>query len=514
MPAERIAMRQIKEALRLKYDCGLSHRMIARALGLSVGAVSKYVTYTAAAGLDWAAVAGMDDAQIELRLFPPVAPKNVSRVAPDCAWVHGELKKKGVTLQLLWEEYVESNTGALTYRYTQFCYHYQQYVEGLKRSMRQVHRAGEKMFADFAGHTVPIYDLAGGIAFAAHVFVAVLGASCYTFACATRGETMADWIGSLVNALGYVGGVPELIIPDNPRALIADPDRYEPRPNRTTLDFARHYATVVLPARPRKPRDKPKAEVMVQVVERWVLARLRNRRFFSLAELNQAIAPLLESLNQRPFKQLPGSRRECFDTLERAALKPLPPMPYEVAYFKICRVGIDYHVQLDHHYYSVPHSLVRIQVEARMTRSSVEILHRGKRVASHSRSYQHNGYTTLAEHMPAAHRAHLQWTPGRLLNWGASIGVGTAALVKHLLTTKPHPEQGYRACLGLLNLARKYGHERLEAACVRALAIGSPTRRSVLSILQAGLDRQATPAGEPECNLPAHANVRGPDYYH
>jgi transposase len=514
MPAERITMRQIKEVLRLKYACGLSHRQIARALAMSLGAVSKYVSYSAAAGLDWTAVAQLDEAQLEARLFPPPAAASVPRLAPDCAWIHGELKRKGVTLQLLWEEYVEAAAGAQTYRYTQFCYHYQQYVGGLKRSMRQVHRAGEKLFADFAGQSVPIYDAQGGMQPAGHVFVAVLGASCYTFACATSGETMADWIGSLVQALSYFGGVTELVIPDNPRALIAQPDRYEPQPNRTALDFARHYDTVILPARPKKPKDKAKAELMVQVVQRWVLARLRNLRFFSLGELNQTIAPLLEALNGRPFKKLPGSRRECFERLERAALKPLPPSPYEVASFKTCRVGIDYHVEIDGHYYSVPHRLVRARLEARFTRSTVEILHRGARVASHPRSYRRGAHSTLAEHMPAAHRAHMEWTPARLMSWGASIGVCTAALVKHLLTHRPHPEMGYRACLGLLALARQYGQARLEAACTRALSIGSPSRRSVLSILKAGLDRQATPAVEPEPSLPAHSNVRGPDYYH
>lgn len=508
-------MRRIKEVLRLKFDCGLSHRRIARALGMSLGAVSKYISYCTAAGLDWAAAAGLDEAELEARLFPPPLPSRLTRVSPDWALVHRELKKKGVTLQLLWEEYVDAHGGALTYRYTAFCQHYHHYVGGLKRSMRQVHRAGEKLFADFAGPTVPILDPRGGIGERAHVFVAVLGASNYTYACATASQALADWIGGLVQALGYFGGVPELIVPDNPRALISEPDRYEPIANRTAQDFAAHYGCALLPARPRRPQDKAKVEVAVQVVERWILARLRHRRLFSLAELNRAIAGLLEDLNTRAFKVLPGNRRQAFEHLDRPALKALPATDYQVAYFKRARVNIDYHVEVDGHYYSVPHSLVRQEVEVRFTRTTVEVLHRGRRVAAHVRSPRRGQHTTVAEHMPAAHRAHLEWSPGRLLNWGASIGVAVAEVVKHLLHSRPHPEMGYRACLGLLALSRKYGSARLEAACARALAIGSPTRRSVASILAAGLDQHPLP-GKPqiECALPPHANVRGPDYYH
>lgn len=347
------------------------------------------------------------------------------------------------------------------------------------------------------------------------MFVAVLGASNYTFACATRTETMADWIGSLCDALEFIGGVPELLVPDNPKALIARPDRYEPGLGTTTQDFVNHYGTAMLPARPRKPQDKAKVEVGVQIVERWVLARLRHYRFYSLAELNKAIAELIADLNQRPFKRLEGNRREWFERLDQPVLRPLPVRRYEIATFQKCRVNIDYHVDVGGHYYSVPHSLARQEVWARITRHGVEILHGGKRVAAHARSRLKGKHTTIAEHMPAAHRAHMEWTPGRLLNWGASVGPGAEAVVRHLLTNKPHPEMGYRACLGLLSLARKYGKHRLEAACQRALKIGSPTRRSVLSILEAGLDLQPSlPTTPAEWRSPEHENVRGPDYYH
>ncbi|CAM2148280.1 protein of unknown function [Pararobbsia alpina] len=301
-------------------------------------------------------------------------------------------------------------------------------------------------------------------------------------------------------------------MPDNPGALIARPDRYEPVLGETTQDFVNHYATAMLPARPRKPQDKAKVEVGVQIVERWVLAHLRHHRFFSLAELNRAIAALVTDLNTRPFKKFDGNRREWFERLDQPTLRTLPVRRYEIATFHKCRVSIDYHVEVGGHYYSVPHNLVREEIWARVTRYSVELLHGGRRVAAHARSRVKGQHTTIAKHMPAAHRAHMEWTPGRLLNWGASVGTSAEAVVRYQLTHKPHPEMGYRACLGLLSLARKYGKARLEAACERALAIGSPTWRSVVSILEAGLDQQPAPAATAaEWQAPEHENVRGPD---
>jgi len=437
------------------------------------------------------------------------------RIEPNYAWIHQERRRKGVTLQLLWEEYVEANPGASTYRYTQFCQRYRDWTSTLKRSMRQTHHGGEKLFADCAGQTTPIFDREGGLDFQAHIFVAVLGASNDTFACATRSEAMPDWLGALADAMECMGGVPALIVPDTPRALIVQPDRYEPMLGHTAQDFVCHYASAMLPARPRKPQDKAKVEVGVQGVERWILARLRHQRFFSLAELNKAIATLLEELNQRPLKKLGETRQAWFERLDRPALRPLPAKRYEFARFAHCHVNIDYHVEIDAHYYSVPHRLARQKVEARMTRHTVEILHRGKRVAAHARSYCKGAHTTVAEHMPAAHRAHLEWSPQRLIHWGESIGPNVATLVRHLLTHRPHPEMGYRACLGLLRLARQYDKQRLEAACARAIRIHSPTYRSVVSILKAGLDQPIPPAcTQPIGQAPVHENVRGPEYYH
>ena len=515
MPTPRVAMHTIKECLRLKWECGLSHAQVARALGLSKGVVSKYVARAEAAGLDWVALSALDETGIAAKLGGRVPTVRGERAPIDGAWVHRELRRKGVTRWLLWQEYCEANADRPTYRYTQFCQHQQDYAGSLRRSMRQLHRAGEKLFIDYAGPTVGIVDADTGELRRAHIFVAVLGASNYTYACATPGETQADWLRGLSQALTFFGGVPALVVPDNPRALIARPDRYEPVLNRAAQACAQHYGMAILPARPRRPQDKAKVEVGVQVVERWILARLRHEVFFTLAALNHAIAELLVDLNARPFKKLAGCRRAWFETIDRPALLPLPTQPYEVARFALCKVNIDYHVDIDGHYYSVPHALVRKSVEARITDTTVEILHGGQRVASHVRSHARGRHSTVTEHMPAAHRAHLEWTPARFKHWACDIGPAAGQLVEHLLTDRPHPEMGYRSCLGLLSLARQYGHPRLEAACARALAIGSRTRKSVLSILRGGLDQQPLPGAAAQTNWvsPEHANLRGPAYY-
>ena len=521
MPVKQVAMRKIKECLRLKWSCNLSHEQIAKALGLSKGVVSKYTQLATAAGLDWVAVAPLDEPALQHLLIPNTPRHRGARPHPDWLTIHREMHKKGITLQLLWEEYVEANPSAETYRYTQFCKLYHDYAATLKRSMRQIHRAGEKLFIDFAGPTVAIIDQRSGEISQAHIFVAVLGASNFTYACATAHEKQADWLRGLTGALNFIGGVPEMIIPDCPKAMITDADRYEPWVNRAAQDYARHYNTVILPARPRHPQDKAKVEVGVQIVERWILAKLRHRRFFSLTELNQAIRLLLTELNHRPMQKKDGSRQEWFERLDKPALKALPAEHYEIASFKYCKVNIDYHVDIEGHYYSVPHNLVRQQLEARITCATVELLFRGNRVACHAKSSQRGAHTTIAEHMPAAHRAHLEWSPQRLLDWGRDIGPNTHRIVDYQLTSKPHPEMGYRACLGLLSLARAHGKQRLEAACARAVAIGALNRRSVINILKAGLDNKPLPSNPAELQTaqadwitPPHDNVRGPSYYH
>ena len=521
MPVKQVSMRHIKECLRMKWSCGLSHAQIASALGLSKGVICKYAQLAETAGLDWDKVSSLDETELQQLLIPGTKRTRGARPLPDWTIVHREMHKKGITLQLLWEEYVEAHRGVATYRYTQFCQLYRDHAATLKRSMRQIHRAGEKLFIDYAGPTVPIIDQLSGEITQAHIFVAVLGASNYTYACATARETQADWLHGLTGALHFIGGVPEMIVPDCPKAMVTHADRYEPLINRVAQDCARHYGTVILPARPRHPQDKALAEVGVQIVERWILARLRHRRFFSLAELNGAIRPLLDDLNRRPFQKKDGCREEWFQLLDRPVLKALPAHPYEMATFKYCKVNIDYHVDIEGHYYSVPHSLVRQELEARITCGTVELLFRGSRVACHAKSLKRGAHTTVAEHMPAAHRAHLEWSPQRLLDWGRDIGPNTHCIVDYQLTSKPHPEMGYRACLGLLSLARQYGKQRLEAACARAVSLGALNRRSVINILKAGLDDKPLPttpteqqAAQADWISPHHDNVRGSSYYH
>lgn len=505
-------MKKIIEVLRLKYEARLSHEKIARACGLSKGAVGKYVSATHALGITWPLPGGVDEVRLEALLFPVRQPSS-RLVEPDYFQIHQELKRKGVTLQLLWAEYVAIH-GERGYRYSQYCNRYRQWRDRQKRSMRQVHIAGEKLFIDYCGPTVPIVDRHTGEIRPAQVFVAVLGASSYTYAEATYTQSLPDWIASHQRALAFYGGVPALLVPDNLKSAVDLADRYEPGINATYADMAAHYGTAVLPARPYKPKDKAKVEVGVQVVERWILARLRHHTFFSLAELNAAIAKLLPALNERPFQGRTESRRDLFEAIDRPALKPLPRDDYEYAEWRKAKPGIDYHIAVDQRFYSVPHNLIGQVLDVRLTATTVEVLHKGQRVTSHLRHGQ-GRYATLTSHMPKSHQAHRQWSPGRFLDWAKAIGPCTAQVIEQQLTDRPHPEHGYRACLGLLKLSRGYGKPRLEAACERALSIHSASYRSVASILKQGLDQQPLHDDEPgQTELPLHTNVRGPGYYH
>lgn len=513
MSNPRISIAKLKQLMQFEAN-GLTTREAGRALSLSQGAVSKYRIAVRAAGLTWESAQTLQEAELERRVWQARrerAPRAL--VLPDCAWIHTELKRhKHMTLQLLWDEYAATH-GPLALRYSAFCERYRHWVRRLQRSMRQRHYAGEKLFVDYAGSTVPIYGTTCQEAYRASVFVGALGASGYAYAEATRTASLPDWLGSHVRMLHHYGAAPTILVPDNPRVGVTKADRYEPELQRSYEEMAAHFGIAVIPARPYRPRDKPKAELTVLLVCRWVLARLRHQRFFSLEELNAAMRPLLTELNDRAFQKLPGSRRSVFEALDRPAMRPLPATPYVYAEWKRVRVAFDYHVDVDTHYYSVPHALVGQEVWARFSAATIEVFHRSERVASHVRGYQRGVHTTLPEHMPHSHRAHAEWTPARLINWGASIGVNTGAVVEHLLKSKPHPEQGYRACLGLLSLARQYGQGRLEAASTLAVKLQSPTRKSVLSILKSGRDQR--PQGAPEqLDLPEHPNVRGAKYYH
>lgn len=506
-------MRKIKDVLRLKYEANLSCRQIAASLKLSVGVITKYTKAAEAAELSWPLPDGMDDTTLEARLFPPATPTR-EHVMPDCTYIHQELKRKGVTLILLWEEYQASCTGK-AYQYAQFCVYYRQYRSRLNLSMRQTHKAGEKLFVDYSGCGIPIVDPQTGEIRLAQIFVAVLGASGYTFAEATLSQKLPDWIGSHVRAFGFFGCVPEIVVPDNLKSAVTKPCFYEPELNASYADMAQHYGVAIIPARPYKPRDKAMVELGVLLVQRWIIARLRRHTFFSLHELNRLIAELLQGLNNRPFqKNKTETRRTQFDNLDRPAMKPLPAQTYEYAEWKKAKVNIDYHIEVDRHYYSVPFQLARSQVDVRLSGSVVEVLHKGQRVASHARSPLAGRHTTITEHMPKSHQKHLEWTPQRLLNWGERIGPATCSIIRGLLEDKPHPEMGYRSCLGVFSLARRYGEDRLEAACARAFVIGSPKRKTVQSILEAGLDRHAELFQAEPTPLPAHANVRGSNYYH
>lgn len=505
-------MRLVTEVLRLKHAANLSHRQIARSLRIGIGTVTNYLAAAERAGLSWPLPAEMDEATLAETLWPPSPATESKFVPPDFSYIHEQLKHKGVTRQLLWDEYCQLHSDQ-AYQYTKFCTLYGQWRLRLKATMRQTHRAGEKLFVDYAGLTVPVINAVTGEIKEAQIFVAVLGASNYTYAEATWTQGLADWIGAHTRAFTFFDGVPALVVPDNLKSGVTRACRYEPLLNTSYFEMLAHYGTAALPARPYKARDKAKVESGVLVVERWVLARLRKLTFFSLFELNLAIRRLLDELNLRPFKKLPGCRRSQFETLDRPALRPLPTQAYEYAEWRTARVGLDYHVELEKHYYSVPHSLLRQKVDARLTEKTVEIFHVGKRVAVHVRSRRQGSHSTNAEHMPKAHRAHMEWTPGRLLTWAAQVGPHTRDLVKHLLWNRPHPEMGYRSCLGLLNLAKRFGPTRLEAACQRTLLLGSPTRRSVLSILEQGLDQQPLPETTPAQPSLLHQNIRGPGYY-
>ncbi len=512
MPAERISMRKIREILRLKWVCGLSHRRVSRSCGLAHGTIGDYLLRASTAGLTWGRVEGMDDGELERLLFPPPAARGASgRSLPDWAVVSRELRRKGVTLALLWQEYKERVPEGL--QYSRFCDLYREWKGQMAVTMRQEHRAGEKTFVDYAGPTVDVADPATGEVRAAAIFVAVLGASSYAYAEATWGQGLADWIGSHVRAFEFFGGVTEIVVPDNPRSGVTRACRYEPDLNPTYHEMARHYGTAVIPARPRKPRDKAKVESGVLLVERWVLACLRNRTFFSLAELNAEMRGLLAKLNDRPMRALKVSRRELYESLDRPSLKALPEERFEFAEWGKARVNIDYHVEVEGHYYSVPYQLVRKEVDVRVSASTVECFFRGKRVAAHVRSRKRGHHTTVREHMPPAHQAQAEWTPQRLVRWAREVGPSAAAVVEQIMGSRAHPQQGFRPCLGLLRLGKRYGNDRLEAACARAVLIRSASYRSVKSILETRLDEQPLLVAPAASDVIEHQNIRGPEYY-
>lgn len=505
-------MRRVREVLRLKYACGASVRVISRSLGIGHTAVGEYIRRAAVVGITWPIPSDLDDTALERKLFAPAGyAEPQGKPLPDWSFVHGELRRRGVTLALLWQEY---RAGAPDgYGYSRFCDLYGEWRRGITATMRQSHAAGEKLFVDFAGDTMPVFDALTGETRAVKVFVAVLGASNYTYAEARWSEALPEWISAHVNTFAFLGGVPKAVVCDNLKAGVTTASRYEPGVNRTYQELAAHYGTTILPTRPRKPRDKAKVEGAVLIVERWILARLRDRRFLSLSDLNAAIRGLVEELNARLMRKLGKSRREFFAEIDQPALMPLPAEPYQYAEWRRARVAPDYHVEVQGHFYSVPSRLIRQVVEVKVTELAIEVFHHGTRVASHVRSAVPRRHTTVPEHMPSAHRRYAYWTPARILEAAEEIGPATAALCEAIMRTKPHPEQGFRSCLGILALARGYGQERLEAACRRGTSIGATSYRSIASILKNGLDKAFLPDTTPDPDPIRHGNIRGRDYY-
>ncbi|AXR05776.1 IS21 family transposase [Salinimonas sediminis] len=515
MPTKRLSMRQLREILRLKLQADLSVRQIHRSLRVSVGAVSKVLSNASVMKLSWADIDALDDVQLANRFYPQADTRQSTQFEmPDWRDVHQELTHKGVTKHLLWEEYTEQYPNRC-YSYPQYCHHYQVWQKSQRRSMRQTHKAGEKLFVDYAGQTVPVVGASTGEVRHAQVFVAVMGASNHTFAEGTWTQSLPDWLGSHARAFNFFGGVPQLVIPDNLKSGVSKACRYDPDVTPAYQQLAAHYGCAIVPARPYKPKDKAKAEVGVQVIERWILARLRHYTFFSLTELNTCIAALLKDVNNRSFKQLNGSRQSWFESIDKPALAPLPKLAYQYTDIKTVKVNIDYHIQYDTHLYSVPHHLVGERIDVHASNTLITLYFHNKVVASHARQYRH-GMSTVAAHMPTRHQKHQSWTPGRLMNWAKDIGDEVLVWVKYQLASKSHQEQAYRVCLGLLNLSRQYPSQRLNKACAIANQQHLYRLKQVKAILTSNQDKlYQHNQDESQNHLPqTHENIRGPQSFH
>lgn len=515
MPAARVPMRRVREILRLKFEAGFAVREIVRRTGVARRTVRTLFERFAARGLSWPIAPDVSEADLEGLMFKEAGAKSGGRRRPEPDWgaVHKELKRKHVTLQILWDEYIELHPEG--YRYSRFCEIYREWEEKLSVTMRQTYLGGEKLFVDYAGDTVPVItDRRTGESRPAHIFVAVIGASSLTYAEATWTEGLSDWLGAHTRAFAFIGGSPKLVVPDNPKVAVIKACFYEPLVNRSYEDMLAHYATAALPARPRKPRDKPKVEAAVRIIERYLLGRLRNRLFYSLAELNAAIAAVLTRLNdQFKIRRLGVTRRALFEEVDRPHLTPLPAEDYVYAEWRVRRANLDYHVDIDGSFYSVPFQFAREQIEARVTARTVELFVKGQRVAAHARLASCGRHTTVPEHMPSSHRRHAGWTAERIQAEAQSIGPATALYCAHMLEHKHHPEQGYRACLGVVRLPRVYSRARVEAACERALEISARTYASVKSILEHRLDQRPNSKAAADGPVIHHPNIRGRRYY-
>jgi transposase len=466
-----------------------------------------------AAGISWPEATTLTDTQIDERLFPQPVPSSIKRPEPDYEYIYNELRKYrkfNLTLIQVWLEYKEEYPGG--YQYSQFCDRYRRWKGKLDYYMRQEHRYGEKVFIDYSDG-LSIVDMATGEIIPTQLFLAVWGASNYTYAEATLSQTLPEWIGAHRRALEYFRCAPRVLVPDNLKSGVSKACKYEPELNPTYADMAEHYGCAVIPARPRKPRDKAKAEAGVLIAQRWILAVLRKRTFYSLAELNAAIRECLELLNTRPMQRLKKSRREVFESLDRPSALALPVRPYEYAEWLKARVGFNYHIEVDNHSYSIPFQFLHEKLDVRLTATTIEAFRKGERVAAHARFYVKGGYTTLKEHMPPEHRAYAEWNPSRFIKWADKTGTATTRLVEKVLAGRTYPEQAYKTCMGIIHLSRHYESERVEAAAERALKYNACSFRSMKAILAAGLDKQPDSRETGQMSLPLHQNIRGKEYY-
>jgi transposase len=510
MPRKRNPMRKIKEILRLANQGNLSERQISLGANVTKTTVHDYLLRSKEAGLTWERAQHMDEQTLEAVLFPPCASTKARSPLPDWKHIHKEFHRPHVTLRLLWEEYIQDTPNGL--RYSRFCELYGNFAKTLELSMQQVHKAGEKLFIDYSGTTIPVHDGKTGHIRYAEVFIAVLGASSYTYCRASWTQQIPDWINAHVRAFAFFGGVPELLVPDNLRTGVKDPTHYEPVLNPTYQRFAEYYDVAVVPARIRHPKDKAKVEVAVQIVERWIIARLRNHKFFSLEQLNEAIAELVELLNRRPSKHLGDTRLALFEQLDKPVLRPLPDRPYELDDWKDATVATNYHVSYEDNYYSVPYEFVKKTVSVRATYQLIEVLYQDGIIAVHNRLYGKKQYSTQTEHMPANHRYYKDWTIERMLAWGMQTGENVGKLFKEIAASRKHPSQAVNSCKGITQLEGKFGKERLDEACRRALHLRGYSWRCVKNILENGQDKVPFTTDEIEFTV-HHENVRGPEYY-
>lgn len=515
MAQVRLSMRKMKEVIRLRQECRLSVREIARSCDIPRSTVDNYLKRLMLAKLDWSAVTNLSETELEERLFPPASdkPPLFNRPSPDFAWIQRELrnhKNVNLTLAQLWQEYMAQHPDG--FLYSRFCELYREWQKTQDYCFRHDHRGGEKIFVDYCNGLFLTHPQTGE-QIPTHLFVATWGASNFTYAEAALSQNLSSWIKSHTRAFSYFDCVPQIVTGDNLKSGVTKSCRYEPEINRTYADMAEHYGVALIPARPRKPRDKAKVEAGVLVAQRWILAALRHRTFHSLSVMNTAIRELLEKLNDRQMRKLKKSRRQVFEDIDKPLAKPLPATPYEFAEWRKATVNIDYHIAVDHHYYSVPYRYLRETIDVRVTAALVEVLHKGVRIAAHPRSFEKHRHSTLVEHMPPDHRKYAEWNPARITDWAAKTGPSTVRFVEALIKAKAIPEQAYRACLGVFRLAKSYPVVRIEAACERALRYNACSFKSLRLILENSLDRQTDDASPASPSLSPHENIRGGGYY-